>query len=604
MGSFLDRLFASRDEGSGESSRRTEQAGAVEPARRATRATRGAGRGPASAPEGAPPKSKAGGRVAPSLQDVAGHAGSSDESPRATETSAALDPKRPSRGRLSSLKSPSDTPLGDDSPNGEMAEPEETAVEPAETARRGRKPSAADEPPRGGKRVLPSGERARLRGDVAILARTVEEALADLGAPGHVVAATVGPTITRLGVSPAIVESYALDGTLRKRERVRVSKIVARTNDLALALGARSLRLEAPVPGQSYIGIEIPNAAADSVTLSNLLADAEFKRLAEKAALPVGIGRDVAGRPVVADLARLPHLLVAGSTGSGKSVALNGLLAALLSRRTPAEMRVLVIDPKRVEFGWMAKVAHLLAPVVVDAEEAVEMLGKLESEMSRRYDLLAGAGVREIGAYNNGAAHPMPRLVLVVDELADLMMLASSDVERSICRLAQLGRAAGVHIVVATQRPSVDVVTGLIKANLPARLAFAVASQIDSRTILDGPGAELLLGRGDFLFQPPDAPKAVRGQGAYISDEDLDRLVKRIRRKRGQEDSYAELFADLKSAAQKEAEELLLKARDLALSHDKISANFLQRKLRIGGAKAKELIAILDDEGLLGGDEE
>ena len=446
------------------------------------------------------------------------------------------------------------------------------------------------------RRVVPAGTRIRLRGEAAEAAAIVERTLAELGAPGHVVAAVVGPTVIRLGIAPAVVESYAPDGTLWRRARVRVAKILSRADDLALALGARSLRLEAPVPGQPYVGLEIPNPEATQVSLASLLADRGFRAFQEQAALPVALGRDVAGRPMLADLARLPHLLVAGSTGSGKSVALNSLLAALLGRRRPDELRVLVVDPKRVEFGWLEGVAHLLAPVVVDVAEAVEVLGKLESEMAYRYDLLARANVRDLAAYNAAATTPLPRLVLVVDELADLMMLAPDDVERSTCRLAQLGRAAGIHLVVATQRPSVDVLTGLIKANLPARLAFAVTSQVDSRTILDTTGAELLLGRGDLLYLPPEAPRPIRGQGALVADSDLERLARRCRRPRRWRDAHAERFASHQTAAAQAAEELARRGRELAEAHERVSASFLQRKLRIGYRKARELLARLREE--------
>jgi S-DNA-T family DNA segregation ATPase FtsK/SpoIIIE len=453
-------------------------------------------------------------------------------------------------------------------------------------------------------RITRTGEQTKLPAAAREAAATIERTLADLGAPGHVVAATVGPTITRFGIAPAIVERYAPDGTLRRRERVRVAKILARANDLALALGARSLRLEAPVPGQSYVGLEVPNQDAASVTLASLLADRAFKAFDERAALPVALGRDVAGRPIFADLARLPHLLVAGATGSGKSVALNGLLAALLGRRTPDQLRLVVVDPKRVEFGWLDRVAHLLAPVAVEAQAAVEVLGKLETEMGRRYDLLAGAGVRDLAGYNAAKSPQLPYLVVMVDELADLMMLVPEEVERVICRLAQLGRAAGIHLVVATQRPSVDVLTGLIKANLPARLAFAVASQVDSRTILDSPGAELLLGRGDCLYLPPDLARPIRGQGAYVPEEDLARLARRCRRKRGQPDPYAEGFTALQTMAERAAAELFERARALAEAHSRVSASFLQRKLRIGYAKAKDLMERLRDEGVVQEDED
>jgi DNA segregation ATPase FtsK/SpoIIIE, S-DNA-T family len=458
---------------------------------------------------------------------------------------------------------------------------------------------------RGTVKVVATAKRPRLRGEVARLAAKIENALVELGAPAHVVAASVGPTITRFGLAPAIVERYAPDGTLRRRERVRVAKIASRANDLALVLGARSLRVEAPVPGQSYVGLEVPNAEASSVTVSSLLAEKAFKEFAEKAQLPIALGRDVAGRPLFADIARLPHMLVAGTTGAGKSIALNAILVALLRLRSPQQLRVLVLDPKRVEFSWLEGVAHLLAPVVVEPEKAVETLGKLETEMTRRYDLLARAGVRDLARYNSKASTPVPCLLVVIDELADLMMVADSDVEHSICRIAQLGRAAGIHLVVATQRPSVNVVTGLIKANLPARLSFAVSSQVDSRTVLDGVGAELLLGRGDFLYQAPDAPKPVRGQGAFVSEEEVQKLAKRVRGKRGASDPYAEMFAKLQTPAARAAAELLQKARDLAIAYDdRVSASYLQRKLKIGFARAKALVEALREEGLIDGDEE
>jgi S-DNA-T family DNA segregation ATPase FtsK/SpoIIIE len=368
-------------------------------------------------------------------------------------------------------------------------------------------------------------------------------------------------------------------------------------------LGVHSLRIEAPVPGKTYIGIEVPNPNPKPVPLPPLLADPTFQALAERGVLPLALGRDVAGQPILADLARLPHLLVAGATGAGKSVAVNTILGAVLHCRTPRDVRLIVVDPKRVEFTWLEGIPHLLAPVVTEAEKAVETLGKLETEMAHRYDLLAGAGCRNRLTYNAkpGVTDPLPALVVVVDELADLMMLASDDVERSICRVAQLGRAAGIHLVVATQRPSVDVVTGLIKANLPARLAFAVSSQIDSRTILDTPGAEHLLGRGDFLFLAPDAMKPIRGQGAMAKDRWLDGLVRTARaaRQAGAPDPEGERFARLLSAAQIADEKLYASARALAQEHPKVSASFLQRKLRVGYPKAEAMIERLRADGII-----
>ena len=444
-------------------------------------------------------------------------------------------------------------------------------------------------------------QRARWSPTVRRYAAIIEQTLIEFGAPCQVVHAETGPMILRFGVAPGYLQKPARGDQPARRERIRTAKIVSRASDLTLALGVTSLRIEAPVPGKTYIGIEIPNPNPKTVPLSVLLDSPEFAPHAERAVLPVALGRDVSGQPIFADLARLPHLLIAGATGSGKSVAVNSIIGALLRTRTPEDVRIIVVDPKRVEFTWLAGVPHLIAPVVTDIEKAVDILGKAETEMARRYDLLAGAGCRNRLAYNQKHQPPLPALVVVVDELADLMMLASDDVERSICRLAQLGRAAGIHLVVATQRPSVDVVTGLIKANLPARQAFAVSSMVDSRTILDTPGAERLLGRGDFLYLPPDAMKPVRGQGAFARDSWLNGVVRAARASRppGTPDPEGERFAKLLSATQIAEDKLYVSARSLAEEHPKVSASYLQRKLRIGYPKAMALIERLRADGIL-----
>lgn len=459
--------------------------------------------------------------------------------------------------------------------------------------------------PDGGATDIIEPPRPRLSGAARRYAGIIEQALAEFGAPVRVVHAEVGPMLIRLGIVPGYLQKPARGGQPARRERVRAARITSRTDDLALALGVTSLRIEAPVPGKAYIGIEVPNPHPRPVLLAPLLDTPEFRELAERAVLPVALGRDVAGQPILADLARLPHLLIAGATGAGKSVAVNSLLGTLLHTRTREDVRVIVIDPKRVEFTWVAGVPHLLAPVVTEAESAVEVLGKVETEMAHRYDLLAAAGCRNRLAYNARSVAadqpPLPALVVVIDELADLMMLAAGDVERSICRVAQLGRAAGIHLVVATQRPSVDVITGLIKANLPARLAFAVSSLVDSRTILDTPGAERLLGRGDFLFLAPDAMKPVRGQGALARDSWLKQTIKAARAlvPPGTADPDAERFARLQSAAQIEDDRLYGKARALAQEHPTVSASYLQRKLRIGYPKAEALIERLRADGII-----
>ncbi len=446
--------------------------------------------------------------------------------------------------------------------------------------------------------------RPRLTGAARRYAAIIEQTLAEFGAPVRVVHAEVGPMLIRLGIVPGYVDRRVRGQDAPRRERVRAAKVVSRQNDLALALGVSSLRIEAPVPGKPYIGIEVPNPHPRPVLLPPLLAEPEFTTLAEHGILPLALGRDVAGRPIVADLARLPHLLIAGATGAGKSVAMNALLGTLLRTRGRDALRVIVIDPKRVEFTWLEDVPHLLAPVVTDPEQAVEVLGKVETEMAYRYDLLADARVRNLLAYNARAdrtSRPaLPALVVIVDELADLMMLAPDDVERSICRLAQLGRAAGIHLVIATQRPSVDVVTGLIKANLPARLAFAVSSLVDSRTILDAPGAERLLGRGDFLYLAPDALRPVRGQGALARDAWLKQTVAAARAAAdGGPDHHAERFARLPSAARIAEDRLYAAARELAAQYPGLSTSFLQRKLRVGFARAEALIERLRADGLI-----
>ena len=452
--------------------------------------------------------------------------------------------------------------------------------------------------------VLRQTARPRLAGALRQQADVVEQTLADLGVPGHVVAASVGPTVTRLGIAPAIVETRSADGQVLRRDRVRVARIMARADDLALALGARSVRIEAPVPGEPYMGIEIPNGDRATVPLAALLRQRSTREALDACALPLVIGRNIVGDTIVADLARLPHLLIAGATGSGKSVSVNALLATLLGNVDPARLRLIVIDPKRVEFAWLENTAHLLTPVVMDPRDAVSVLGKVETEVTRRYAALETAGVRDLAALNRQGSEPLPYLVVAIDELADLMMVAGPDVERSICRVAQLGRAAGIHLIVATQRPSVDVVTGLIKANLPARLAFAVSSWIDSRTVLDATGAERLLGRGDLLYLPSDAPKPIRGQGAYASDDDLARLSRKWRRKQGLPDPYAEEFANLMTVAERVFEETYQRALALAGERRKLSASYLQRHLRIGRSLAAEVFARLSDEGVVGGDDD
>ncbi len=348
--------------------------------------------------------------------------------------------------------------------------------------------------------------------------RIIEETLASFGAPAHIVEIHRGPTVTQYGVEPEFIENRA------GRMRVRVSKIVGLADDLALALAAPRIRIQAPVPGRNYVGIEVPNAEISRVTLREVMETEGFQKL--RSPLRFALGKDVAGKPMSYDLTGMPHLMIAGTTGSGKSVCVNAILCTLLMNNTPIDLRLVLVDPKRVELTGYNGIPHLLAPVVVETERVVGALQWMLREMDNRYRKFSQSGVRNIAEYNaKNAADHLPYLVVVIDELADLMLMAPEETERSITRLAQLARATGIHIIIATQRPSTDVLTGLIKANLPARIAFAVASNVDSRVILDQPGAERLLGRGDMLFQAPDASAPVRLQGVYVSESEIQRLV-------------------------------------------------------------------------------
>jgi S-DNA-T family DNA segregation ATPase FtsK/SpoIIIE len=405
-------------------------------------------------------------------------------------------------------------------------------------------------------------------------ARIIEETLESFNIQARVVEVQQGPAITQFGVDPA--------------PGVAVNRIVQRQNDLALRLGAPTLRVLAPVPGRPMVGIEVPNTSVATVKLGDLIASPQFTR----ARLPIGVGMDVGGKPVVADLTRMPHLLVAGATGSGKSVCINSLITSLLVMRTPDEVQFIMIDPKQVELSQYRGLPHLRLPVVTDMEKVVAALRWTVNEMERRYALFAEVGARNIVAFND--RFPDERLVymvLVIDELADMMMTAAEDVERLICRLAQLGRAAGVHVVVATQRPSVDVLTGLIKANLPTRVAFAVSSQIDSRVILDRTGAERLLGRGDALYQAGDEMNPRRVQGALVSDEEIESVCVWWR-EQGEAQHTADDEAELEKLARQEdpEERLLAQAREILASHEgEITPGYLARKLKIGIQKANRI---------------
>ncbi len=440
-------------------------------------------------------------------------------------------------------------------------------------------------------------------------AQTIEETLAAFGIPAEVVEWNRGPAITQFGVEPGFVEKGG------RQYKIRVSKILSLQNDLALALAAAPIRIEAPVPGRAVVGIEVPNDEKTIVGLRDILSSEQFTRL--RSPLKLGLGRDVSGIPVVADLTRMPHLLIAGSTNSGKSVCLNAIIVSLLYQHTPETLRLLLVDPKRVELTKYNGLPHLIAPVMADTKKVVVALRWLIREMETRYKTFAEVGARNLAEYNRGAKkrryEPLPMIVMVIDELAELMLAAPEDVERSICRLAQMARATGIHLVIATQRPSVDVVTGLIKANFPARIAFAVSTQVDSRVILDTPGAEKLLGQGDMLFMAPDSSKLQRIQGSYVSEREIEALMEWFAARQtaappqtlaadadaDQEDEQAPPWAEM-SAEDDADEELLEQAENLVRERQHASASFLQRQMRIGYPRAARLIDQLEERGVVG----
>jgi DNA segregation ATPase FtsK/SpoIIIE, S-DNA-T family len=459
---------------------------------------------------------------------------------------------------------------------------------------------------------------AELRGK----AHTIEETLSHFGVPARVSEIHPGPTVTQFGVEPGFIERRDPQTKEMKRYKVKVNKIQSLANDLALALAATSIRIEAPVPGRAMLGIEIPNKNISPVTLRSVMESDNYERMAGKK-LRFALGVDVNGEALAADMAGMPHLLIAGATGSGKSVCINSIICALLCNNTPDELRVIMVDPKRVELTGYNGIPHLLTPVIVDIERVVGTLKWVTKEMERRYDIFSKVGVRNLEGYNASAPgrgdQSMPYLVVFIDELADLMMVAPDDVERSICRIAQMARATGIHLVIATQRPSVDVVTGLIKANFPSRIAFAVSTQIDSRVILDGPGAEQLLGRGDMLFMAPDASKLTRIQGCYVSDAEIERLVTYWRNLAGEPEPSVipgsplppegtplvqkPLFngmANIEDEEEDEDDALLPEAIDLVYKQQHASVSLLQRKLRVGYARAARLMDLLEERGIVG----
>jgi len=430
---------------------------------------------------------------------------------------------------------------------------------------------------------------------------TIEETLGQFGLPVEVAEVRVGPTVTQFGVRPGFVERS------NRRKKVRVSQISALADDLALALAAPRIRVEAPVPGRPIVGVEVPNSEVQLVGVREVMESEEYQTL--DSTLAFALGRDVAGEPVVADLARMPHLLIAGTTGSGKSVCIKALTTCLIYNNTPDELRLVMIDPKMVELVRFNGLPHLYGRVEVDLERVVKVLRWVAWEMDSRYKRFAAATARNLDDYNRmmkQRGEPIvPRIVVLVDELSDLMMLAPDEVERTICRIAQMARATGIHLAVATQRPSVDVVTGLIKANFPARISFATVSQIDSRVILDMPGAETLMGNGDMLYLAADAGYPVRVQGCLVSEEEVDRVTEFWRAQAGpvQEEAPWERMMRPGERDQGESDvqdDLLREAIALVRGSGSASASLLQRKLRIGHPRAARLMQTMEEMGIIG----
>ncbi len=436
------------------------------------------------------------------------------------------------------------------------------------------------------------------RGDVNSYAHTIEKTLDSFGIMAKVAEINKGPAVTQ----------YAL----QIAQGTKISKITALQNDLALALAAPTgqIRIEAPIPGRSLVGIEIPNRAPEFVPLRQILESDPMQ--SAKSKLAVALGLDVSGKSLIADIAKMPHVLIAGSTGSGKSICINAFINSLLYRNSPSELKFILVDPKRVELSLYNGIPHLLTPVIVDLEKVLSALKWALSEMDRRYKLFASAGARNIDGFNElSGFQALPYIVIIVDELADIMMFAPVEVEDSICRLAQMARATGIHLIVSTQRPSVDVITGLIKANIPCRIAFNVTSMVDSRVIIDTPGAEKLLGRGDMLYIPPDQSRPTRIQGAFVSENEVNRLVNFLKSKGGPIQytdevtsmplSYKKFGTNGSGNSQTfDGDPLTDEAIRIVCQYDRASASLLQRKLSIGYARAARILDNLESIGIVG----
>ena len=452
--------------------------------------------------------------------------------------------------------------------------------------------------------LLSKASKKTIKGGAKALTDTatkLQKTLYSFGVSAKVENVSVGPAITRYELKPA--------------EGVRVSKIANLADDIALNLAAETIRIEAPIPGKQAVGIEVPNKEKESVHLREVLESEEFKN--NKSKLTVALGKDVAGNIQLADIAKMPHVLIAGSTGSGKSVCINTIISSIIYNAKPSEVKLVMVDPKVVELSVYNGIPHLLIPVVTDPKKAAGALAWAVQEMDDRYNKFAAKGVRDLKGYNKaiekeGGVGKLPQIVIIVDELADLMMVAAKDVEEAICRLAQKARAAGMHLVIATQRPSVDVITGLIKANIPSRIAFAVSSQVDSRTILDSVGAEKLLGKGDMLFFPSGAPKPVRVQGAFISDDEVEKVVDFVKQN-GTATYNEDILESIennnkteKELAQEQAEDdetdpFLMDAIQTVVETGQASTSFIQRRFKVGYARAGRIIDQMEERGVISG---
>ena len=453
--------------------------------------------------------------------------------------------------------------------------------------------------------LLSEGEQKTLKGGKRALADTaskLQKTLYSFGVSAKVENVSVGPAITRYELKPA--------------EGVRVSKIANLADDIALNLAAKTIRIEAPIPGKMAVGIEVPNEESETVHFRDIIDTDSFKD--HKSKLAVALGKDVSGTEVITDIAKMPHVMIAGATGSGKSVCINTLIASIIYKAKPSEVKLVMVDPKIVELSVYNGIPHLLIPVVTDPKKAAGALAWAVQEMENRYAMFAAKGVRDLKGYNEAVQAEdslgrLPHIVIIIDELADLMMVAKNDVEDAICRLAQKARAAGMHLVIATQRPSVDVITGLIKANIPSRIAFAVSSQVDSRTILDQAGAEKLLGKGDMLFYPTGAPKPTRIQGAFITDKEVEKIVDFV--KANGEAKYSEDIIEsiekanstekeLEAGSMEDGDEtdpLLNEAIETVIETGQASTSFIQRRFKVGYARAGRIIDQMEERGVISG---